>query len=879
MKLEELAISRRGKLVVINHQKYQIEFNLSKGTWNYSDRTGKTIIKNGFTQICLKDGTTLKTSAAGFREFQTEPLMTDAFGTHQTVKFSYETTASSKHRKNDEPANSTTQPNSSEHEPNPSDPADLSENDSVDTDDAADGIGIRIHTYLTCYAEHPYVLLKVGVENLNASPICLTNITLVDISAQHGVIQLGGHPSKYHLFLKMPPISPSSGTHRKIYDGFQLNQDNTLHPCQDGILYDTESKKSLVFGFVTFNKWWPRMQIGFQASKRKSQQGITTWSLYHDCEQKECQGGDEVTSEISFLEVSEDTTSSYTRYIERLAAENRTQKPAILPQTRLHDHTVTDLPSHHTFAAWSFSPENMPEGLAAKTIEEQTRSIEKNPLFKPALTGGIDYINLETGWESEPGDLTPNQDNFPEGMKPVVEQIHTKGFKAGICIDPFAIARNSKLLQKHPSACLRTKNREQNPTKEGDKSPDVKDDPIEVHLPARETALSILDVSHPETQKHVQKVVKQVIDEWGFDLIKADFSSYTSGMMSVASNVTWHDSSLTSIELYRQAVRLLTDAVNSAKNDVILAGYNLIESVSIGSFHLNYPLLCQKSASDSDSWHQQHGIKHRMSRYAGYLNAHNTLWKHAYGGLNVDEPRPVNEAIVEMTATALSGAAAMCANTPSTFSLHRAELIAKLFPLSGDAATAVDRYDEPFSRIWHLPIETPRENWNLVGIFNWKDQQDDIHLNLDSFGLNPEKGYHVHDFWMRQYLGIISKNVNLMNMPPRSAKLLCLREEQQVPQLLSTDMHYTQGSVEILSAGWDNHSQSYLLICKPPRETEGTFFIYVPEKYLPIGVSAYGSDYHYSWDKPIYKLTVGPSETYIHASIQFSNITGGSRKS
>ena len=30
--------------------------------------------------------------------------------------------------------------------------------------------GVRIHTYLTCYIEHPYILLKVSVENCNADP-------------------------------------------------------------------------------------------------------------------------------------------------------------------------------------------------------------------------------------------------------------------------------------------------------------------------------------------------------------------------------------------------------------------------------------------------------------------------------------------------------------------------------------------------------------------------------------------------------------------------------------------------------------------------------------------------------------------------------------
>ena len=879
MKLDDLAISRRGKYVVLNHQKYQIEFNLSKGTWNYSDKAGKTIIKNGFTQISLTDGTTLKTLDAGYREFHTEPLQSDAFGRYQTLKFSYETVAANEHRKNSIPNSLSDNAHASEQSSKTQNHPDLKQDSSVKTDGSKPGIGIRIHTYLTCYADHPYILLKVGVENSALTPIGLTNITLIDISAQHGAIQLGGHPTQYNLFLKIPPISPNAGARHKIYDGFSLNGDKTLLPCQDGILHDTDSKKSFVFGFITTNKWWPRIKLGYQVSKSKSQQGLTTWSLYHDCENMECQSGEVVTSEIGYLEFSEDAQSSYKRYTERQTADCAEQAQRNTLQDCSSSTTFKNHIPQNTFTGWSFSLENMPGKLGADTIKEEISSIANSPLFKPTLAGGIEYIHLERGWQPNPGTLSLNRESFPDGMVPVVEQIHTHGFKAGICIDPFVIESKSNFVKKHPDACLLYKNSVETKSDNGKPSQVTVNQPIEVHLPGREFALAILDVSHPETQKHVRKVIKQLVDEWGYDLIKADLSSYTCGMMSIAQNAKWHDTSLTSTELYRLAVRLLAEAVEAAEKEAILAGYNVIESVCIGSFMLNYPLLRQKYVDNSDPWHQQNGTKHRLSRYTGYLNAPNIGWNHVYGDLSVDDHRPVNEAIVEMTAAALSGDAVLCVNTPTTLSTLRAELIAKLFPLSGVAARSVDHYEETFPRIWHLPIETAQESWNLLGIFNWKDQQDDVHLNLESIGLNSEKDYLVHDFWMRQYVGIVSKNVTLLNMAPRTAKLLCFREQQQIPQLLSTDIHYTQGSVEILSAGWDNYSQSYLIICQPPRQSEGTFFVHVPEDYIPIGVSTLGSEYQYSWDKPIYQLSFSATDSLIHASIQFMKTTGGSMNS
>lgn len=868
MKLDKLVVSRRGEFVVLNHQEYQIEYNLSKGTWNYKDKAGKTIIKNGFTQINLSDGTALKTLDDGYREFLTEPIKSDDYGESQTLKFSYETKENYKNRHTSSKQNSdkeTTHPSKSN-----------SRDNSTEKSKTAEDIGIRIHTYLTCYTEHPYILLKVCVENTNTKPINISDITLIDISSQYGAIHLGGHPSQYHLELKMPPISPSGSVRHKIYDGFELNQDNTLQPCQDGILYDTDSKKSFVFGFLTAKKWWPRMQIGFKNPKRKTQQGLTIWSLYNDCENMECQSGEVFTSEVGYLDFSDDVHLSFERYTERIAAEHNAhtlQSP--IPITTINETTSTNN-IEKTITGWTLSSENIHDNFGAKTIKEQTDFIAKSPIFNPNLSGGIEYIQIESGWQQKPGYLSLNKENFPDGMSPVVEQLHTDGFKAGICIDPFCIDSNSEFIKKYPDACLRYRKTVQANSKETKLNQAKANKPIEIFLPDREKALAILDVSHPEVKKHIRKVIKKLVNEWEFDLIKADFSSYTCGMMAVAPNAKWYEKELTSAELYQHAVRLITETVETTKKDVLLAGYNVIECVSIGSFPLNYPLLRQKNVDNSETWHQQNGTKHRLSRYTGYLNSHKTLWNQIFGELTVDQPRPVNEAIVEMTAAALSGAAVLCANTPKSFSTHRAELIAKLFPLSGKAATSVDHFDETCPQIWHLPVETNRESWNLIGVFNWKDQQEDVHLNLEAAGLKSNKDYLVHDFWMRQYLGIVSKNVTLLNLAPRSAKLLCFKEEQPIPQLLSTDIHYTQGSVEIMSAGWDDFSQSYLIVSKPLRQTQGTFFIHVPEEYIPIGVSAYGGKYQYSWDKPIYQLTIDATDSLIHTSIQFMKTTGGS---
>ena len=72
MRPDDVAVSRQGNLAVINHNKFEIKFNLSKGTWDYIDENGDTIIRNGCTQVTLDDGTVIKTEDTGTREFMTE---------------------------------------------------------------------------------------------------------------------------------------------------------------------------------------------------------------------------------------------------------------------------------------------------------------------------------------------------------------------------------------------------------------------------------------------------------------------------------------------------------------------------------------------------------------------------------------------------------------------------------------------------------------------------------------------------------------------------------------------------------------------------------------------------------------------------------------
>ena len=137
-RISDLAVTRQGRSVVTQNKQFRVKFNLSKGTWDYVDQTGHTIIKNAYTRIVLQDGTALATSQSdGTREFIAEPAQEDELGVYQQVKFSHQ----------------------------------------------SDAKGLRINLYLKCYSNAPYIILAVGVENLGKADIPLDRITVIGVSS------------------------------------------------------------------------------------------------------------------------------------------------------------------------------------------------------------------------------------------------------------------------------------------------------------------------------------------------------------------------------------------------------------------------------------------------------------------------------------------------------------------------------------------------------------------------------------------------------------------------------------------------------------------------------------------------------------------------
>jgi alpha-galactosidase len=116
-------------------------------------------------------------------------------------------------------------------------------------------------------------------------------------------------------------------------------------------------------------------------------------------------------------------------------------------------------------------------------------------------------FQIDDGWEQAVGDWEIQGERFPRGLKPLAEEIESRGYIPGLWIAPFLVTRPSRIFREEPAWILRDA--------EGPVSAGFN------HLWSG--TYYCLDLSLPEVEDYLSSIIDRAIDEWGFRYLKLDF--------------------------------------------------------------------------------------------------------------------------------------------------------------------------------------------------------------------------------------------------------------------------------------------------------------------------------------------------------------------
>lgn len=115
------------------------------------------------------------------------------------------------------------------------------------------------------------------------------------------------------------------------------------------------------------------------------------------------------------------------------------------------------------------------------------------------------------------------------------------------------------------------------------------------------------------------------------------------------------------------------------------------------------------------------------------------------------------------------------------------------FPLNLYPISDPDQYDH-----FNLKIHKPWGEWDIVGLNNYENIARQLTLDLGKLPLTAGEVY-VYDFWNQKYLGTHARNAKInRNMEAIDAHCFSVVPVQpEVPVLISTNRHITQGGIDI----------------------------------------------------------------------------------
>lgn len=433
------------------------------------------------------------------------------------------------------------------------------------------------------------------------------------------------------------------------------------------------------------------------------------------------------------------------------------------------------------------------------TEEDMIR--ETNALAELLKPYGLEIVQLDACYTKgeEANYLEWNKEAFPHGGKWLFQYIREKGLKPGLWINVYGsnYAR-PECAEKYPeNFYLRDK--------EGKLSGAC--------CTADDTVVR-LDYSNPEViDKHLKPMLSILKNEWGLTYLKdagwGTWMDYYDHNREQA-----FDPSRGSRELYVEVQKAVR---NSLGDDVYINGCAMHEvGLCFGLFDGS------RTGGDVKAvWYPERERGMSMQTFfhslfgANYLN--NIVWFCDPDVVMVRNPLTYEEGQTIVSAIALTGQTYMASDFMDKLPPRKLELYRKTIPTT--PIVPIDLYPfhilknkrdgvvwccpqvKEFPRALDLKVNGVNGDYDVLALFNWKDEASESAFSIEELGLNPDKEYHVFNFWEQKYEGTINGNYSTL-IAPHGTKVLIIKEVDSSPQILSTSRHITS-AISLQDVAWN----------------------------------------------------------------------------
>lgn len=431
----------------------------------------------------------------------------------------------------------------------------------------------------------------------------------------------------------------------------------------------------------------------------------------------------------------------------------------------------------------------------------------------------IQLVQIDDGFESQIGDWFSFKPEFPNGVKPLAEEISQEGLLPGLWLAPFIVHPKSRLAKEHPDWLLRKANGK----------------------PANAgfvwNALDYgLDLTVPEALDYACSVVRTASKDWGYPYLKLDF------LYAAALAGRYKDPTVTRAQVLRKGMEAIREAVGK---EVTILGcgaplgsmLGLIDANRIGAdvsgdWRPNFNGIGFLFRNEPAMPSARNSIRNILTRASlhqhWWINDPDCLLIRPNTRLTLDEVRSLASVI------ALTGGSLLVSDDLPKLPADRLRIAEVLLPVIGERARVIDWFDAEMPELLRLDRVDAVGERHLLAKFNWSDEPVEYDLVPSVFHLNPGR-YWAREFWGGR-IAEMSEDIPMrLSLPAHGCAVVTLQKVREgVPAFVGSDLHISQG-MEI--AEWHADGTVLTATVRLPRKTSGNIFLRLPKPPRTIRVN------------------------------------------
>jgi hypothetical protein len=559
-------------------------------------------------------------------------------------------------------------------------------------------------------------LVASTIRNSGSATVRLGRCRLAELSDEGSEVRLGAGMDQAVALLMSGWQGPSQV--KKVRSGSGKHSSKTLVE-----LYNPTARSALHLGFLTFDRVNTEHEIRWDETKLSL--GI---SSYCDFEGFPLPAGKSVASETLVLQTGPDPYRDLQTWAELVQAQ---YQPRIWPK----------IPAGWVGWSWvdPFHSERYEE-----VVRRNARAVRER---LPGLDIGYIWVSIGNLAKREPGNwLGWNHELFPAGPQALVRDLAGLDFRLGFWAGAFWLSSQlSEDVARLKEALLLR-------------------DGKPLTVPHRELgAVYVLDPTHPATQERLRQVFT-TYRNWGVRYFMIDFLDAVSGSTPGTHRPDgYFDRALIpGPQAYRAGLAAIRDAAGPdtyllASTGPTLQNIGLVDGCRVGTdYGEGRPL-----DGPGKGFYPATFVINRPEYWTSHRRATDALATHFFmhrklfiadsgNVLTLDKPVPLNDAQISATIFGINGGPLMLGDDIGRMAEERLAMVKQLFPRPQECAVPLDLFEAPepdYPKLFHLEIRRDWEQWNLVAIFNYRNDVLRQRIGFERLDLDPSSPQVVWDFW------------------------------------------------------------------------------------------------------------------------------------